>query len=119
MGRQEETYLLPRLKLLILLLDWKPTYVSDTGIQFKWDSSQDRRKMWRKDFDLHGAFHASCLPCYQELATNVGLETMQQYVDRLSYGDMIVDSSSLDNFWIKGESGVSQGRTNRLLAAVI
>ena len=95
-------------KIVNSIIGLETNVVSDTGIQFKWDSSQDRRKMWRKDFDLHGAFHASCLPCYQELATNVGLETMQQYVDRLSYGDMIVDSSSLDNFWIKGESGVSQ-----------
>ncbi len=95
-------------KIVNSIIGLETKVVTDKGIQFRWDNNQDRRKMWRKNFDLHGAFHASCLPCYQELARDVGLVTMRQYVGRLSYGHMIVDSSSLDNFWIKGESGISQ-----------
>ena len=95
-------------KIVNTIIGLETKTITDSGIQFKWNRSEERRKMWRKDFELHGAFHASCLPCYQELARNMGLETMNRYLDKLDYGKMVVDSSSLDNFWIKGESGVSQ-----------
>jgi beta-lactamase class D len=82
--------------------------VKSTGVEFLWDGKPRRLNQWEKDFDLKGAFHASCVPCYQELANRIGTKRMQQYLKVFDYGDMTVDSSSLDLFWLEGESGISQ-----------
>lgn len=77
-------------------------------IEFKWDGKKRRLKQWEQDFDLKGAFHASCVPCYQDLAKRIGVEQMNAYLDTFEYGQMIVDAESLNVFWLEGESGVSQ-----------
>ncbi len=79
--------------------------LSDT---FKYDGEKRRMKIWEKDFDLHGAYHASCVPCYQELARKIGVKNMQRYVTKFDYGNMAIDSSSIDQFWLTGDSKISQ-----------
>ncbi|MFT7591619.1 MAG: beta-lactamase class D [bacterium] len=76
--------------------------------EFIWDGEKRSMKQWERDFDLKGAFHASCVPCYQDLAKRIGVKNMKMYLDTFNYGRMIVDSESLDVFWLEGESGVSQ-----------
>lgn len=79
---------------------------SDTSI-IKWDGKKRRMKIWEQDLTLRDAFQYSCVPCYQEFARKTGVESMQSYVRKFQYGDMKIDTSSLDKFWLEGESTIS------------
>lgn len=80
--------------------------LSDTSM-FIWDGKPRRMAVWEKDLNLKQAFQASCVPCYQELARKTGVEKMRQMLDTLNYGNMVFDSSTIDLFWLEGESGIS------------
>jgi beta-lactamase class D len=58
---------------------------NDTTI-FKWDGSSRRLPNWEQDLTHHDAFHFSCVPCYQEIARNIGLNRMTEQLENLSYG---------------------------------
>ncbi|QDO95286.1 class D beta-lactamase [Formosa sediminum] len=80
---------------------------SDTAI-FKWDGEKKWLKEWEQDLLLKDAFQYSCVPCYQEVARKIGVKRMNEYVQKLNYGDLKIDSVNIDNFWLKGESRISQ-----------
>ena len=82
--------------------------VKNDSTFFKWDGKKRRLKSWERDFIFRDAFHASCLPCYQEIARSIGEKRMATYLSKLEYGDMKVDSSNLDLFWLVGDSNISQ-----------
>jgi beta-lactamase class D len=54
---------------------------------FKWDGKKRKLKIWEKDLNLHDAFHASCVPCFQELAEKIGPKRMQEYLNKFEYGN--------------------------------
>ncbi len=74
---------------------------------FKWDGQPRAFKMWETDLDFKGAFHKSCVPCYQEVARKIGPSRMKYMLDTLHYGHMKLDSNTIDNFWLRGESKIS------------
>jgi beta-lactamase class D len=82
--------------------------VEDLNTMFYWDSVPRRLDIWNRDLNFHDAFHASCVPCFQEIAREIGVERMNEYLKKLNYGNMIVDSSNIDKFWLEGESKISQ-----------
>lgn len=81
--------------------------VKDTTV-FKWDRTPQRLPAWEKDLLLREAFHASCVPCYQQVARGIGADRMNEWLKKLDYGKMEVDSNSIDLFWLVGESKISQ-----------
>jgi beta-lactamase class D len=74
--------------------------------QFKWGGKPRRFERWEKDFDLPGAFQASCLPCYQEVARRVGAQRMQYWLTQLGYGNMDM-GGGLEKFWLTGKLRIS------------
>jgi beta-lactamase class D len=74
----------------------------------EWDGVTRPVENWNQNLTLKEAFHYSCVPCYQQIARQVGVERMNQYVKDFNYGRMMVDSSSLDMFWLEGASAISQ-----------
>lgn len=82
--------------------------VEDDSTLFEWDGEPRRLKMWEADLIFRQAFHKSCVPCYQEIARTVGRERMQHYVDTLQYGNMVITDSTIDLFWLIGDSKISQ-----------
>lgn len=73
---------------------------------FKWDGKPRLLKDWEKDFDLKGAFQASCVPCYQGLARKIGAERMRKYLNKLNYGNKNI-SGGIDQFWLTGGLRIS------------
>lgn len=73
----------------------------------KWRGESRDMKIWEKDMPLKEAFHLSCVPCFQEIARKVGVETMNFYVNQFNYGQMDIDSSNIDEFWLEGESKIN------------
>ncbi|EDP70736.1 beta-lactamase [Flavobacteriales bacterium ALC-1] len=82
--------------------------VENDSTLFKWDGEKRRIKNWEQDLIFRDAFHFSCVPCYQEIARKIGAKKMTKYIDKLEYGNMKVDSSNIDLFWLEGESRISQ-----------
>jgi beta-lactamase class D len=82
--------------------------VENDSTLFKWDGQKRAINNWEQDLILKDAFHFSCVPCYQEVARNIGTERMIEYLDKLGYGDMKVDSSNIDYFWLEGKSQIFQ-----------
>jgi beta-lactamase class D len=54
---------------------------------------------WSKDLDLRGAFRASAVWYFRELAARVGQANMKAFVDRLGYGNRDM-SAWPESFWI-------------------
>ena len=75
---------------------------------FKWNGEKRRFKSWEQDLMLRDAFHWSCVPCYQQIARNIGVDQMNEYLSKLDYGNMHVDSTNIDLFWLEGKSRISQ-----------
>jgi beta-lactamase class D OXA-209 len=80
----------------------------DEFFKFQWDGLPRWNHAWEKDLSLSEAFQVSCVPCYQELARNAGLENMRNYLKQFQYPGMQVDSLNLDKFWLEGPSAISQ-----------
>jgi len=83
------------------------TLQSDTS-RFIWDGKPREMKDWEKNLTLMEAFKVSCVPCYQEVARNIGYDKMKQYLRRFSYGNMIFTKETVDRFWLEGKSVISQ-----------
>ena len=84
----------------------------------EWDGSARRLAIWEQDLSLKEAFHYSCVPCYQEIAREIGLAQMRIFLDKLGYGVMQVDSSNLDLFWLAGASRINQYQQIEFLDAL-
>lgn len=80
---------------------------SDSTV-FKWNGEERRLKIWEQDMIFKDAFHYSCVPCYQEVARKIGVNRMNKYLDKLDYGNMKIDSTNIDLFWLEGESQINQ-----------
>ncbi len=73
-----------------------------------WSGVKSGNKNWDKDLNFKDAFHNSCVPCYREIARKIGLPRMQEFLKKLNFGHMKIDSLSLDKFWLVGDSEISQ-----------
>ncbi|WP_299836388.1 class D beta-lactamase [uncultured Tenacibaculum sp.] len=82
--------------------------VENDSTIFKWNGEDRRLKIWEQDLYFKQAFHYSCVPCYQEVARKIGVERMKKYLEKLNYGDIKVDSTNIDLFWLQGNSKITQ-----------
>lgn len=82
--------------------------VENDSTLFKWDGKKRYLKVWEQDLIFRKAFQLSCVPCYQEIARKIGEKRMNKYLSKLDYGNMKVDSTNVDVFWLEGDSRISQ-----------
>jgi beta-lactamase class D len=80
----------------------------DENTILKWDGTVRNNDNWNQDLTLANAYKYSCVPCYQELARKAGVDSMKNQLEKIQYPGMLFDSSSLDLFWLQGESRISQ-----------
>ena len=73
-----------------------------------WDGKPKYQKRWEQDLSFKDAFHASCVPCYQEIARKIGAKQMKKFTASFNYGELVFDSTNLDMFWLEGDSKISQ-----------
>jgi len=81
--------------------------VANDSTLFKWDGKKRAFKVWEQDLIFRNAFKYSCVPCYQEIARGIGVDRMKEYISILKYGQIQVDSTSIDNFWLIGSSTIT------------
>jgi len=66
---------------------------------WKWDGKKRFLEAWNRDQTLRSAFAASCVPAYQALARKTGPKRMQEWLDKIGYGDRNI-SAGVDVFWL-------------------
>ncbi len=82
--------------------------VESDSTLFKWNGEPRAYKTWEQNLILKDAFQLSCVPCYQEIARKIGATRMIEYVTVFNYGSIQIDSASIDNFWLAGDSKINQ-----------
>jgi len=84
---------------------------------FKWDGKKRSFTAWEKDMTLGQAMQASAVPVYQELARRIGLELMQQEVQRIQFGNQQI-GQQVDNFWLVGPLKVTPKQEVEFVSAL-
>lgn len=97
------TYKIPN---SIIALETK--VVKDENTMFAWNGEKRFLKSWEEDLTFKQAFQRSCVPCYQDIARKIGVERMNQYITKLNYGNIQVDTLNLDRFWLQGNARINQ-----------
>jgi beta-lactamase class D OXA-209 len=82
--------------------------VKDTTNVFLWDGQPKFLKSWEEYMNFFQAYQRSCVPCYQQIARKTGVNKMKTTLEKIGYQGMIFDSTSIDNFWLEGDSKISQ-----------
>lgn len=82
--------------------------IQDTSTMIYWDGVERQFDSWNQDLSFYNAFHYSCLPCYQQLTRKTGIENMKTYAEKFDYGNMDIDSTNFDSFWVEGNSTITQ-----------
>ena len=72
-------------------------------------------KIWQKDMSLREAIRISNVPIYQELARRIGLERMQEAIEKLDYGNATI-GHVVDRFWLAGPLEISAVEQAKFLA---
>ena len=66
---------------------------------WKWDGEKRFLDAWNQDLTLKEAFAASCVPAYQQLARQIGVARMDEWLKKIGYGDEDT-SAGIDVFWL-------------------
>ena len=71
-----------------------------------WDGVERWNKAWNHDYRMREALPRSTVWFYQELARRVGPERMQEWLQRIEYGNADI-AGGIDRFWLDGGLRIS------------
>ena len=86
-------------KIVNSLIGLQTGVITNDSMVIKWDSVVRSASAWNKDLSMYEAFRVSAVPYYQEVARRIGKDTMQLWLDSLSYGTKKI-TASIDTFWL-------------------
>ncbi|WP_167852024.1 class D beta-lactamase [Hymenobacter elongatus] len=90
------------------LIGLETAAVRDTAEVFRWDGRVRSFAQWNQDMTLARALRVSCVPCYQQLARRIGAGRYQHWLPKLRFGRMVVTPTTIDSFWLVGQSRITQ-----------
>jgi beta-lactamase class D len=73
---------------------------------FRWDGKPKVRPEWERDQTLATGMRDSVVWMFQEVARRTGRERMQEWIERLEYGNRDI-RGGIDLFWLQGALRVS------------
>jgi len=73
--------------------------ISSDSMVISWDGIKRPFPEWNKNLTMYEAFRASAVPYFQEVARRIGKDTMQRWLDSLSYGTKRL-KTRVDTFWL-------------------
>ncbi len=88
-------------KIVNALVGLQTGRISSDSMVIPWDGRQREIAAWNKDLTMYEAFRVSSVPYFQEVARRIGKDTMQYWLDSLSYGSKKI-SAAIDTFWLDG-----------------
>ena len=89
-------------KIVNSLIGIETGIITNEKMVIPWDGIP-RRPEWDKDLTMEEAFKVSAVPYYQEVASRIGKDTMQHWLDTLGYGSRYgkaIIKTSIDTFWL-------------------
>jgi bla regulator protein BlaR1 len=93
-------------KILNSLIGLETGVVQDENTLFKWDGTRYDIPEWNRDHTLASAYANSVVWYYQKLASQVGAEQMQHFLDEVHYGNANI-SGGLTKFWLDSSLRIS------------
>jgi beta-lactamase class D len=93
---------------------WNSVIGLETGVLtdpdapfWTWDKVERSLPGWNADQTWRSAFRISCVPAFQELARKIGSDRMQEWLDKIEYGNRDI-AGRPDSFWLprEGQNGV-------------
>jgi len=88
------------------MIGLETSVVEDSETRFPWDGKQYPVPEWNQDNTLRSAMRVSCVPCFQSIARQVGAARMQEWLNRLEYGNRDI-SGGIEQFWLRGGLRIS------------
>jgi beta-lactamase class D len=85
-------------KIVNSLIGLQTGVISNDRMVIKWDGIK-RREEWDRDLTMYEAFRVSSVPYFQEVARQIGRDTMQHWLDSISYGSKKI-TTRIDTFWL-------------------
>jgi beta-lactamase class D len=85
-------------KIVNSLIGLQTGVITNDSMVIKWDGVTRGRTECNSDLSMYDAFRLSCVNYYQEVARRIGKDTMQRWLDSLSYGNKKI--STIDSFWL-------------------
>jgi beta-lactamase class D len=86
-------------KIVNSLIGLQTGVITNDSMVIKWDGIKRPVEEWNKDLTMYEAFRVSAVPYYQEVARRIGKDTMQRWLDSLSYGTKKI-TTRVDSFWL-------------------
>lgn len=78
-------------------------YADGPDAFFKWDGKVRFVDSWNQDQTLSSAFRHSAVWAYQQIARELGYDTMSAWIDRLEYGNRTIGThEDLTTYWLEG-----------------
>lgn len=90
-------------KIFNALVSLETGVIPDDVAVLTWDGIKREIPAWNRDTNLRQGFKDSTVWFYQVLARKIGYQRMQQFIDRVGYGNrQIGTEEKIDRFWLKG-----------------
>ncbi|MFL5811173.1 MAG: penicillin-binding transpeptidase domain-containing protein [Flavisolibacter sp.] len=86
-------------KIVNALIGLQTGVIINENMVIKWDGVVRSNPNWNKDLTMYEAFRVSAVPYFQEVARRIGKDTMQRWLDTISYGTKNI-TSRIDTFWL-------------------
>ncbi len=104
LSRYKDSAYLPAstFKIVNSLIGIQTGVITNEKMLIPWDGVR-RRAEWDKDLTMAEAFKVSAVPYYQEVASRIGKQRMQHWLDTLGYGSRnskAVIREKADTFWL-------------------
>ncbi len=93
-------------KILNSLIGLETGVIESQEHLYKWDGKKHSIQAWNQDHTLQTAIANSVVWYYQKLASEVGVDQMQKYLDMLEYGNKDI-SGGITKFWLTSSFKVS------------
>jgi len=93
-------------KIVNSLIGLQTGVITNDTMMIKWDGKVRKVDAWNKDMGMTEAFRVSNVPYYQEVARRIGKDTMQHWLDSLSYGNKKI-GGAVDTFWLDNSLKIS------------
>lgn len=93
-------------KIINSLIGLETGAITDENMTIPWDGIKRSQPEWNKTMSMKEAFKVSNVAYYQEVARRIGKDTMQHWLDTLSYGNKNM-GAYVDSFWLNNTLKIS------------
>ena len=104
-------------KIVNALIGLDAGVLTDENTLFSWDGSDYKSKIWNQDQQLSSAIVNSTFWYFQENARRIGSDKMQDYINRLDYGNKDI-SGGLTQFWEQSSLKISPIEQVKILSKI-